>query len=270
MRLAWLRRVHFDAVQTMRLGRSGLVISRLALGTWRTWGNTLDYEAAERCLRTALEHGVNLVDVADVYAGGQAESWLGWMMESLRRSDVVVSTKFFWPTDADDPNARGLSSKHLTEQLETSLRRLRTDYVDLLFCHRVDPRVPAEETVRTIGRMIDAGKVLYWGVSSADVARIMELSRTAEALGVPRPIASQPRYNLLDRGIEDELLPTCRSLGMGQVVFSPLGQGRIVREGTPAVDALRWCLKQPDVCAIFGASSPEQVLANCAAGAPEP
>lgn len=251
-------------MQTMPLGRSGLTVSRLALGTWRTWGNTLDYAQAEAIFRTALECGINLVDVADVYAGGQAESWLGWMMEALRRSDVVVSTKIFWPT-GDNPNARGLSAKHLTEQLETSLRRLRTDHVDLLFCHRVDSAVPAIETVRTIGRMIDAGKILYWGISSADVARIVELSRTADALGVPRPIASQPRYNLLDRGIEEELLPTCRDLGMGQVVFSPLAQGRIVRDGTPPVEALTWCLRQPDVCAIFGASSPQQVRMNAAA-----
>jgi len=249
----------------MKLGRSGLVISRLALGTWRTWGNRLDYATAEACFRTALDCGINLVDVADVYAGGQAESWLGWMMESLRREDVVVSTKIFWPT-GDDPNSRGLSRKHLVEQVDTSLARLRTDYVDLLFCHRVDPAVPARETVATIGRLIETGKVLYWGISSADVARIVELCRTADALGVPRPIASQPRYNLQDRGIEAELLPTCRSLGMGQVVFSPLAQGRIVREGTSATDALAWCLEQPDVCAIFGASSPEQVRANAAAG----
>jgi aryl-alcohol dehydrogenase-like predicted oxidoreductase len=188
------------------------------------------------------------------------------MMQPLAREDLVVSTKIFWPT-GDGPNARGLSRKHLTEQLETSLRRLRTDYVDLLLCHRLDPAVPVVETVRTLGRLIDAGKVLYWGLSSVDVPRIVDMCRAADALGVPRPIACQPRYNLLDRSIEEELLPTCRALGIGQVVFSPLAGGRIVREGTSAVDALAWCLRQRDVCALFGASSPEQVRANAAAGA---
>lgn len=206
------------------LGRSGLRVSRLALGTWRTWGTTLDYAAAEACFRTALEGGVNLVDTADVYAGGQAESWLGWMLESVPRHALVIATKAFWPT-GEGANQRGLSRKHLRASVESSLRRLRTDHVDLFYCHRLDPSVPVEETLRAVDDLIRAGKILYWGVCSADAAAIAGLCRTADQLGVPRPIANQPPYSLLDRRIELEVLSTCAALGIGQVVFSPLAQG---------------------------------------------
>jgi len=211
-------------VRYTTLGRSGLRVSRLALGTWRTWGTSLDYDAAERVFRRALEGGVNLVDLADVYAGGQAEAWLGWMMQSLRRDDLVICTKACWPTGAG-VNAGGLSARHLAEAVEGSLRRLRTDRVDLFLCHRSDPGTPTPESVRAIGRLVAAGKVVHWGVSTGSAADLVDLARTADALGVPRPVACQPPYSLLDRAIERELLPTARRLGVGSVVFSPLAQG---------------------------------------------
>lgn len=206
------------------LGRSGLRVSRLALGTWRTWGTSLDYAAAERVFRRAIEGGVNLVDVADVYAGGQAEAWLGWMMEHVRRDDLVVCTKACWPTGAG-PNAGGLSAKHLAESVERSLGRLRTDRIDLFLCHRTDPSTPLQETVGAIGRLIAAGKIVHWGVSTGRAADLIDLAHVADALAVPRPIANQPPYSLLDRRIEAELLPVAGRLGIGQVVFSPLAQG---------------------------------------------
>ncbi len=206
------------------LGRSGLRVSRLALGTWRSWGTALDYSAAEACLRAALDGGISLVDLADVYAGGQAESWLGWMLGSLNRHRLVIATKAYWPT-GDGPNDRGLSRKHLRARVDASLRRLRTDHIDLFYCHRLDPGVPLAETLRTIDELVSAGKILYWGLCSADAAAITAVCRAADQLGVPRPIANQPPYSLLDRRIEAEVLPTCSALGLGQAVFSPLGQG---------------------------------------------
>jgi aryl-alcohol dehydrogenase-like predicted oxidoreductase len=206
------------------LGRSGLKVSRLALGTWRSWATSLDYGQAEACFREALAGGVNLVDVADVYAGGQAEAWLGWLLASVDRDRLVVATKAFWPT-GHGPNDRGLGRKHLRASVETSLERLRTDHIDLLYCHRLDPETPAEETLRAIDDLVTSGKVLYWGICSADAAAITDLCRRADALGVPRPIANQPPYSLLERRIEAEVLPVCRALGLGQVVFSPLAQG---------------------------------------------
>ena len=206
------------------LGRSGLKISRLALGTWRSWGTALDYGQAEACFRAALAGGVNLIDVADVYAGGQAEAWLGWMLGAVDRDRLVISTKVYWPA-GDGPNDRGLGRKHLRASVEASLRRLRTDHIDLLLCHRLDPETPTRETLRAIGDLLAAGAVLYWGVCSADAGAITDLCRSADALGVPRPVANQPPYSLLERRIEAEVLPECRRLGISQVVYSPLAQG---------------------------------------------
>ena len=220
----------------VRLGRSGLRVSRLALGTWRSWGTALDYAAAEACFRTALEGGINLVDVADVYAGGQAEAWLGWMLESVDRHEVVVASKAFWPS-GDGPNDRGLGRKHLLASVEASLRRLRTDHLDLFLCHRLDTDTPAEETLRTIDDLVAKGKILYWGICSADATAIAGLCRLADGLGVPSPIANQPPYSLLDRRIERSVLPVCERLGIGQIVFSPLAQGVLTGkylDGPPA------------------------------------
>jgi aryl-alcohol dehydrogenase-like predicted oxidoreductase len=207
-----------------RLGRSGLRVSRMALGTWRSWGAALDYAGAEACFRAAIEAGVNLVDVADVYAGGQAEAHLGWMLEQVRRERIVVATKAFWPA-GDGPNDRGLSRKHLVASVEGSLRRLRTDRIDLFLCHRVDPETPTFETVRTLGRLIRDGKLLYWGLCTDRPADVLELCSVADELGVPRPVANQPPYSLLDRRIEGELLEVCGRFGLAQIVFSPLAQG---------------------------------------------
>lgn len=290
-------------MQYALLGRSGLRVSRLALGTWRNWGCGQDFYAAEDCLRAALCAGVNLVDVADVYAGGQAESWLGWMLGPADRGRVLIATKAFWPA-GDAPNERGLSRKHLLESVEASLRRLRTDRIDLFLWHRLDAATPLLESVSATGDLLRQGKVLYWGLCSADAAAIAGVCRTADALGVPRPIANQPPYNLLDRRIEAEVIPACRALGLSQIAFSPLAQGvlsgkylygrpaasraadpgrlegmerhlsrsdavaglaALARDlsSTPAKLALAFCLRDDAVAsAVFGASSPAQVLAN--------
>lgn len=206
------------------LGASGLKVSVLSLGSWLTYGKSVTDRRARNCVRAALEAGVNVLDTADIYNRGAAEEVLGDVLRSAERRHVVLATKAFWPM-SDDVNDRGLSRKHLTESLHGSLKRLQTGYVDLYQCHRYDETTPTREVVATMGDLIARGEVLYWGVSMWPTFRIVEACRIADRLGVPRPVSNQPVYNLLDRGIEEEVLPTCRAYGMGQMVFSPLAQG---------------------------------------------
>ena len=207
-----------------RIGRSGLQTSRLALGSWLTFGEAVDVAATAEMTRHAYDLGVNFFDTADVYANGDAELALGKALEGLPRHGLVIATKCFFPA-SDRPNDRGLSRKHVTESVHASLRRLRTDYLDLHQCHRFDPEVPLEETIGTYGDLIRQGKILYWGVSHWSATQIREACATADALGVPRPISNQPPYSILDRHIEAEIVPTSAEFGLGQVVFSPLAQG---------------------------------------------
>jgi aryl-alcohol dehydrogenase-like predicted oxidoreductase len=206
------------------LGNSGLQVSRVAIGSWLTYGSSVDVQGAGACVRRALESGVILVDSADVYARGEGERVLGEVLAPVRRSDYVLATKVFWPM-SENPNDRGLSRKHVFESIHGSLKRLRTDYVDLYQCHRYDPGTPVPETVRAMGDLVAQGKILYWGVSCWTAAQILDACRTADALGVPRPISNQPQYNLLERGIEAEVVPRSRAEGLSQIVWSPLAQG---------------------------------------------
>jgi voltage-dependent potassium channel beta subunit len=206
------------------LGRSGLQVSRIALGSWLTYGSSVDGEGTDACVRAALDAGVIFIDTADVYARGEAERVLGGVLEGITRSTYVLASKAFWPM-SDNPNDRGLSRKHLFESCHASLRRLKTDYLDLYQCHRYDPETPVEETVRAMGDLIAQGKVLYWGVSCWRAAQIKDACHLADKLGVPRPISNQPPYNLLHRDIEPEVVPASIEEGLSQVVFSPLAQG---------------------------------------------
>jgi len=211
-------------MQYVNLGDSGLKVSRVALGSWLTYGSSVDSDGAEACVRAALDAGVIFIDTADVYARGEAETVLGAALEGVRRSSYVLASKAFWPM-SDNPNDRGLSRKHLFESCHASLARLRTDYMDLYQCHRYDTQTPLEETVRAMGDLVAQGKVLYWGVSCWRASQIKEACYLADELGAPRPISNQPPYNLLDREIEQEVIPTSLDEGLGQVVFSPLAQG---------------------------------------------
>ena len=193
-------------METRRLGRSGLAISEVVLGSWLTFGSSVDEDATRACVRAALDAGIHTFDTADVYALGKAEEVLGRALEGVPRKDVVLATKVFWPT-GKGPNDRGLSRKHLFETLDASLRRLRTGYVDLYQCHRFDPDVPLEETVRAMEDLVRAGKTHYWGVSVWTGAQIAEAVRVARSLGGYGPICNQPEYSLLDRRIEAEVLP---------------------------------------------------------------
>jgi voltage-dependent potassium channel beta subunit len=229
-----------------RLGRSGLRVSEIALGSWLTFGSAVDPDGSGKLIRRAFELGINLFDTADVYAGGAAEEVLGRAVRDLPRHRLVIATKCFFPA-SEDPNDRGLSRKHVVESVERSLRRLGTDYVDLHQCHRPDPATPMEETVRAYEDLIRQGKVLYWGVSEWRAADIVDACRTADAWRAYRPVSNQPQYNLMRRQIEREVLPVSKREGLGQIVFSPLGQGVLtgkysggeVPSGTRAADPER-------------------------------
>jgi aryl-alcohol dehydrogenase-like predicted oxidoreductase len=199
-------------------------VSEIALGSWLTIGGYVDRGTAKACLAAALEEGITFLDTADVYSQGEAERVLGEFLEDVGRKDVFVGSKCFFPT-GEGPNDRGLSRKHLTESLHTSLRRLRTDYLDLYQCHRYDPDTPLEELIETMTAFIRAGKVLYWGVSHWTAAQIAKVCTLARAMNAIPPVSNQPPYSILERDIEAEIIPVSAREGVGQVVFSPLAQG---------------------------------------------
>jgi aryl-alcohol dehydrogenase-like predicted oxidoreductase len=179
----------------------------------------------------AFDLGINLFDTADVYAQGEAEKALGEALSSLPRPHVVIASKCFF-ANSEHPNDRGLSRKHIFESVEASLRRLRTDYIDLHQCHRADPDTPIEETVRAYEDLISQGKLLYWGVSQWDASQIEAACGMADLHAGFRPISSQPEYSILARGIEGGVLEVSEALGLGQLVFSPLAQGALTGKYT--------------------------------------
>jgi voltage-dependent potassium channel beta subunit len=211
-------------VRYRKLGRWGLRVSEISLGSWLTFGTAVDDDRAARIVRRALDLGVNLFDTANVYGQGRAEEVLGRALAGVDRSSYVVATKVFGEM-GPGPNDRGLARKHVVEQCDASLRRLGVERIDLYQCHRDDPEVPLEELCRTMDDLIRWGKVLYWGVSEWEPARIEDAVRLCEREGLHPPVSDQPRYSMLERGIEEAVLPTCRALGLGAIVFSPLAQG---------------------------------------------
>jgi len=211
-------------VEYRRLGSSGLQVSEIGVGSWLTLGSRVDVAGTRRIVHAAFDAGVNFFDTADVYANGAAESALGQALADVPRHHVVLATKAFFPVSSR-PNDAGLSRKHLFESVERSLRRLGTDYIDLHQCHRPDPETPIEETVCAYEDLIRQGKLLYWGVSEWSAAQIVEACETADARLAYRPISNQPQYSIMRRQIEAAVLPAAARVGVGQVVFSPLGQG---------------------------------------------
>ena len=208
----------------VNLGQSGLKVSVVSLGSWLTFGRTVEDQIARECVELALESGVNVVDTADVYNRGEAERVLGELLSGRERRHIVLATKVYFEM-SDDVNDKGLSRKHITESIDASLTRLRTEYVDLYQCHRYDDETPTEEVVRTMGDLVARGKILYWGVSMWPADRIAEACEIADDANVPRSISNQPVYNLLSRRIEAEVIPVSVEYGLGQIVFSPLAQG---------------------------------------------
>ena len=211
-------------------------MSEVALGGWLTHGRSLKDETTEQIVKKAFDLGVNFFDTADVYNQGEAEISLAKAVKEIRRDDLVIGTKCFFPF-TDGVNDRGLSRKHIFESVNHSLKRLRMDYIDIMQFHRFDPETPMEETVRAIDDLIRQGKVLYWGVSEWPSARISQACHVARDLGCCLPASNQPRYNMLDRKIEQRVIPICEEYGLGQVVFSPLAQGVLTGKYKPGKDA---------------------------------
>jgi aryl-alcohol dehydrogenase-like predicted oxidoreductase len=206
------------------LGSSGLKISEIAYGNWLTHGSQVEEDAALACVRQALDEGITTFDTADVYANTRAEEVLGRALQGQRRESLEVFTKVYWPTGPRGHNDTGLSRKHIMESVNGSLRRLQTDYVDLYQAHRFDVATPLEETMQAFADVGRAGKALYIGVSEWTAEQIRAGHALAQELGVSL-VSSQPQYSMLWRVIEDEVVPTCRELGIGQVVWSPIAQG---------------------------------------------
>jgi len=214
------------------LGRSGLKVSEIAYGNWITHGSQVAEDAAMACIATALDEGITTFDTADVYAGTKAEDVLGRGLDGVRRESVEICTKVFWPT-GPGANDRGLSRKHIIESANASLRRLRTDYVDLYQAHRYDHETPLEETMRAFDDLVRQGKALYIGVSEWRAEEIAAALRIADQMGLDRIVSNQPQYNMIWRVIESEIVPLCEKEGIGQIVWSPIAQGALTGKYLP-------------------------------------
>ncbi len=285
-----------------KVGKSGLRVSEIAVGAWLTFGGPVEAKETVAIVKAAIANGINFIDLADIYTRGKAEEVVGKAIRDMRRSDLVVSSKVFWPM-SDNINDRGLSRKHIMESIDNSLRRIGTDYLDLYFCHCLDPETEIEETVRAMDDLVRMGKILYWGTSVWTAAHIERAVGIARDLRAYCPVVEQPRYNMLDRHIELDIMPTCAKHGIGLTVWSPLAQGFLTgkyNEGIPEDSrggktewlkgdlteanivkarklseiakalglslsqlALAWILRRPEIsCAITGATKVEQLEHN--------
>ena len=206
-------------MKTRKLGSSDLEVSEISLGSWLTYGVGVEADKARACLEEAFNQGINFIDTANVYGRGAAETFLGSALEGRPRDSYVLATKLFFPMSDSD---RGLSRGQVEKQLDASLKRLRTDYVDLYQCHRYDWDTPLEETMEALTRAVDSGKTRYIGFSEWPAERIQA---ALDMTGVTSFVSSQPQYSLLWREPEDEVIPLCAANGISQIVWSPLGQG---------------------------------------------
>lgn len=207
-----------------RMGRSGLMISELVLGTMN-FGHQTDRKESLNIIDAAIDSGINIIDCADVYAGGESERVLG---EALRRDgkrkSILLTTKVFLRT-GQGPNDAGNSKHHILEACENSLKRLRTDYIDIYFLHRTDFNLPQEETLAALDLLVQQGKVRYIGCSTHPPWRVVEAMWLADKHRLPKFVCEQPPYNLLDRRVETEVVPMCREYDLGLICWSPLAQG---------------------------------------------
>lgn len=218
------------------LGNSGLKISEITYGNWLTHGSQVENEVATQCVHAALDAGITSFDTADVYANTAAESVLGEALKGQRRESLEIFTKVYWPTGPKGHNDVGLSRKHVMESINGSLRRLQTDYVDLYQAHRYDHETPLEETMQAFADIVRQGKALYIGVSEWTAEQISRGHALAQQLGF-QLVSSQPQYSMLWRVIEGEVVPTCRELGISQIVWSPVAQGVLTGKYLPGQPA---------------------------------
>ena len=236
-----------------RLGKAGIKVSALSLGAWVTYGGQVGQDVAEQCMTAAFEQGVNFFDNAEAYAGGNAEVVMGNVIQKAgwRREDLVISTKIFW--GGRGPNDTGLSHKHILEGVNSALKRLQLEYVDLVYCHRPDRNTPIEETVRAMDQVIRSGKAFYWGTSEWSAAEIVRADALARQYGLTPPAMEQPQYNMFERArFEKEYDILYRELGYGTTIFSPLASGLLsgkYNNGIPAgsratLEGYDWLRKQ--------------------------
>lgn len=210
------------------LGRSGLQVSALSLGSWLTFGKQIEDSTAERLMAIAYEQGVNFFDNAEIYARGQSEVVMGKILSKMKweRSSYLVSSKVFFGDGGKLPNQTGLNRKHVLEACHAALRRLQVDYLDLYFCHRPDKRTPVEETVWAMNHLIAQGKILYWGTSEWSAQEITAAHLAARENHLIGPVMEQPQYNMFHREkMESEYLQLFRTLGLGTTIWSPLASG---------------------------------------------
>jgi aryl-alcohol dehydrogenase-like predicted oxidoreductase len=209
-----------------RLGSSDLEVSEISLGSWLTYGGGVGREQAEACVAKAFELGINFIDTANVYARGGAEEFLGEVLAGRPRDSYVLATKLFWPMNGD----HGLSREQVFKQLDASLARLRTDYLDLYQCHRYDFDTPLEETMEALTEVVRRGKVRHIGFSEWPPDRIQA---ALDLRNVEKFVSSQPQYSLLWREPEREVFPLCTANGISQIVWSPLAQGTLTGKYLP-------------------------------------
>jgi aryl-alcohol dehydrogenase-like predicted oxidoreductase len=213
-----------------RLGRAGLKVSEICIGTM-TFGNGADQAEASRMVGAALDAGVTFFDTANSYVGGVSETMLGNALKE-RRGDAVIASKFFNPMGGR-PNDSGMSRLHIKQQVEASLKRLRTDYIDVYYIHHVDHQTPLEEMLRALDDLVRQGKVLYTGCSNYEAWRLMEALWISDSNGWARFDCYQPQYSLVVRDIDEEIVPACEAKGLGVVAWSPLASGYLAGKYTP-------------------------------------
>jgi aryl-alcohol dehydrogenase-like predicted oxidoreductase len=228
------------------LGSSDIEVSEICLGSWLTYGAGVERDATEACTRAAFEAGINFFDTANVYGGGAAESAWGEILKDFKREDYILATKVFFQMSETD---RGLSREQIHKQIDASLERLQTNYVDLYQCHRPDPDVPIEETMEALTEVCEAGKAREIGFSEWTVEQIQA---SLEVTNTKKFVSSQPQYNMIWRAPEAELIPFCEQHGISQIVWSPLAQGVLTGKYKPgeeppedsraASDAMNWAM----------------------------
>lgn len=214
-----------------RLGKSGLQLSELSLGSWLTFGKQIENNTAEELMKMAYDNGINFFDNAEIYARGESEKVMGKVLKKMKwdRDSYTVSSKVFFGfrgTENTKPNQNGLSRKHVFEACNQALERLKVDYLDLYFCHRPDKNTPIEETVWAMHNLITQGKVLYWGTSEWSAQEIMEAHMVAKQHHLIGPTMEQPQYNMLTRQkVEVEFSQIYKTVGLGTTIWSPLASG---------------------------------------------
>jgi aryl-alcohol dehydrogenase-like predicted oxidoreductase len=244
-------------VRHRRLGDSDIEVSEISLGSWLTYGVGVEREQTEACTRAAFDAGITFFDTSNVYGRGSAEEAWGEILSEFERGSYVLATKVFFPMSETD---RGLSREQIHKQLDASLGRLRTDYVDLYQCHRPDPETPIEETMEALTEVCEAGKVRELGFSEWTVEQIRA---GLEVPGARKWVSSQPQYNMIWRAPEAELIPFCAEHGISQIVWSPLAQGVLAGKYKPgerppadsraASDAMGWAMDRYMSDEVLGA-----------------